>query len=357
MIVVFRVDSSYKIGAGHLMRCLALAIEFEKKRITVNFICRKLNGNLIKEIKFYGFCVIELETHIDNKIINNLGHSGFLEVTQQQDAKECIDILGINKIDLLVVDHYGINKDWHIELQKHCKELMVIDDLANREYSCSALLDQSYNRTEDDYNGLVPKKCQLLLGPKYALLRSEFSKWRGYSLSRRKNPKLRKLLITMGSVDINNITEEVLITLEGSTLISNIEITVLMMENAPHIEKIKEKAKSMFCNVVVQMNAKNIAEIMANSDIVIGASGSSSLERFCLGLPAIQFSIAKNQMFTAKSFADNNLIKLVTSVEQIHSLLINPEIWMSSISFASSKVCDGFGTCRVLKKMRIFDSI
>jgi len=124
-----------------------------------------------------------------------------------------------------------------------------------------------------------------------------------------------------------------------------------MMKSMPYIENVMERARVMSCNTVVKINATNIAEIISNSDIVIGASGTSSMERFCLGVPSIQFSIAKNQNFSSKSFAEDNLVKLVTEVEQIHNLLVDPEVWMSDISNASSKICDGFGSQRILENI------
>ncbi len=39
-----------------------------------------------------------------------------------------------------------------------------------------------------------------------------------------------------------------------------------------------------------------MAEIMSKSDLCIGAGGSTSWERCCLGLPTISFAIADNQI-------------------------------------------------------------
>ena len=52
MNVSFRVDSSNKIGIGHLMRCLTLADELSKQNHDVVFICRELTGNLITLINY-----------------------------------------------------------------------------------------------------------------------------------------------------------------------------------------------------------------------------------------------------------------------------------------------------------------
>jgi UDP-2,4-diacetamido-2,4,6-trideoxy-beta-L-altropyranose hydrolase len=351
MTVVFRVDSSTEIGTGHVMRCLALADGLKKKGKNVEFICRKHKGNLIENIKGMGFSVTELEASEENKCDNKLTYSNFLGTTQQQDATECSNILQQIKPDWLIVDHYGIDEDWHKVLQRYYKKLMVIDDLADRRHKCDILLDQTYNRQEQDYIGLVQKQSTLLLGSQYALLRPEFLKWREYSLERRRNPKFKKLLITMGGIDSNNITEQVLIVLEKCSLPNNMEIMVVMGRVAPYIESVKAKASDLSCKVEVKVNVDNMAEIMANADMAIGASGSTTWERCCLGLPTIQLVIAKNQEFSAVALGDNNIVKLLKKVEEIPSFLINPEGWMAHISLASAQICDGMGIHRILSKI------
>ena len=47
------------------------------------------------------------------------------------------------KIDWLIIDHYGIDERWEKKL-KHCtRKIMVIDDLSNRNHDCDLLLDQN----------------------------------------------------------------------------------------------------------------------------------------------------------------------------------------------------------------------
>ena len=63
MRVVCRVDASFEIGIGHVMRCLSLVIELKKHGLIIEFICQKHKGNLIDIIKSKGFSVYGLELH------------------------------------------------------------------------------------------------------------------------------------------------------------------------------------------------------------------------------------------------------------------------------------------------------
>ena len=347
MKVVFRVDASLKIGTGHVMRCLTLAQVLKENRVNVEFICRKHEGSLIAKISSSGFNVHELKAFEEIEVDTRLAHSHWLGATQQQDADDCIDIFKAEKNDWLIVDHYALDELWQKRLKPYCKKLMVIDDLADRKHQCDILLDQTFGRQQEDYLPLTPKDCELLLGSKYALLRPEFAKWRSYSLKRRSKPEFKQLLINMGGVDVDNVTEKVLDELKICNLPNDLHITVVMGSSAPYLENVKSKAITLPHKTEVKVDVDNIAEIMTNSDIAIGAAGSTTWERCCLGLPTIQIVIAKNQITIAKSLAELGAIKFLQSIKGVSRVINNPINWMLNVSNIARHVSDGLGVKRV----------
>jgi UDP-2,4-diacetamido-2,4,6-trideoxy-beta-L-altropyranose hydrolase len=348
MTVVFRVDSSSEIGTGHVMRCLALAEGLKQKGNNVEFICRKHKGNLIENIKATGFSVAELEVSEENKCDNKLAYSNFLGTTQQQDATECSNILQQIKPDWLIVDHYAIDKEWEQLVSPYCEKLMVIDDLADRKHLCDLLLDQTFGRQQQDYEMLVPTSCELLLGSQYALLRPEFAKWRPNSLERRSKLEFKQLLINMGGVDINNVTAEILNELKTCDVPNDINIVVVMGESAPHLENIRAIASTFPYKTVVKVDVDNMAEIMANADMAIGAAGATTWERCCLGLPTIQIVIAENQNTIAKYLVKKNAIKLLKDRKELSSMISDVTGWMKNVSEIARQITDGLGSKRVV---------
>ena len=347
MKVVFRVDASLKIGIGHVMRCLTLAQTLKENGANVEFICRKHEGNLIDKIRSNGFNVYELVLLEENEADSKLSHSRWLGATQQQDAGDCINVIKLEKIDWLIVDHYALDEDWQRKLEPYCEKLMVIDDLADRKHQCDILLDQTFGRQYDDYAALVPTNCELLLGSQYALLRPEFSKWRLYSLDRRSKLEFKQLLINMGGVDVNNVTGQVLQELKTCNLPNDINITIVMGDSAPHLEDIRTIASVSPYKMIVKVNVENMAEIMANADIAIGAAGATTWERCCLGLSTIQIVIAKNQITIAKSLAEIGAIKFLKSTESMPRVINNTTKWMLDVSNIARHVTDGLGVKRV----------
>tara|TARA_B110000008_G_C16943356_1_gene553407 strand:+ start:564 stop:1613 length:1050 start_codon:yes stop_codon:yes gene_type:complete len=349
MNVVFRVDSSEKIGSGHVMRCLALAKILKDNNSNVIFICRKFKGNLIDKIRSNGFKVFELALCHQNSYRKS---SSWLGIAQKQDAEQCLKIIKHSIVDWLIVDHYGIDQEWEKILKAYCSKIMIIDDLADRMHECDLLLDQTFGRKKDDYLKLVPKQCNLLIGSNFALLREEFSSWREYSLNRRVNFNFQKLFINMGGVDPDNYTEDVLIGLNKCNFPDNLEVIVVMGPNSPNQHKVTKRGLISLFKVEVIVDPKNIAEIMASCDLAIGASGSSSMERCCLGLPSIQLVTADNQLLLAKKLTEMKLIKFIHDVEELPNLLKQPINWASSLSYHSSKICDGNGALNVYNNLQ-----
>ena len=351
MKAVFRVDASLKIGSGHVMRCLALANALKNNHFTVEFICRKHDGNLIDRICEDGFKVHKLQLGSEDSTDLKLEHSSLLGVSQKQDAEDCIKVLNDELIDWIVVDSYALDEDWHRSLKPFCSRLMVIDDLADRNYQCDILLDQTFGRDITDYINRTPSNCQSLVSSKYALLRQEFADHRLESLARRKHPKLNHLLINMGGIDLANITEKILDHLKMSDLKKELNITIIMGENSPHLQSVRNKATELKQKTKVLVGVKNMAQIMTSADIAIGASGSSTWERCCLGLPSIQLVISANQEYLAQILYNNKIIKLVKEVKEVSCLLESAEDWMKDVGTLSAEICDGLGTNRVLNKM------
>jgi len=351
MKVVFRVDASLEMGTGHVMRCLTLAQVLKENGANVEFICREHEGNLIDKIRSSGFNTYGLEVSEQTKVDAKLAHYHWLGVTQEQDAHDCVNLLETEKPDWLIVDHYALDEQWEKILKPYYKKLMVIDDLADRKHQCDVLLDQTFGRQQEDYSAFTPKDCQLLLGSQYALLRPEFAKWRPYSLERRSYPKFEKLLINMGGVDVDNITESILDELKRCNLPDDLKIIVVMGSLAPRLESVKSKAITLPYKTEIKVDVGNMAEIMANSDVAIGAAGSTTWERCCLGLPTIQIVTANNQQFLAEILARHNVVKLARKTKDIVYLLEKSSKWMKGASGLAEEVCHGMGGYKVFNRM------
>lgn len=293
-VVVFRVDASVQIGAGHVMRCLTLAEELRNNCGEISFISRELPGNLIEYIEKRGFSVY--------RIAPAPGKDQW-----RSDAEKTRNALIDNnsKPDWLIADDYGLDKRWESALRPWVKRIFCIDDLADREHDCDLLLDQNYyHNIESRYQHLVPENCRQLLGPKYALLRREFKAAR--QTLRERDGSVNRILVFYGGSDPTNETAKALAALK---FLNRPDITVDVVVGAanPNKERINEICFTM-TNTCFHCQVENMAELMAWADLSLGAGGTATWERCCLGLPSLVTIVAENQRETVKALAEDGVV-------------------------------------------------
>lgn len=362
MKVVFRADASLQIGTGHVMRCLTLADALAARGANCQFISRAHPGNLIELVRSRGYIVHALpespagiEADLRADPAQSVAHSHWLGVTQAQDAEACAPILADLQPDWLIMDHYALDARWERALKPYYRRLMVIDDLADRPHESDLLLDQTYSRKPEDYRAWVPASCRLLCGSQYALLRPEFAELRPYSLQRRNEPQLRQLLITMGGVDKDNATGQVLEALRACALPVDCRITVVMGATAPWLKEVERLAQNMPWPTQVKIGVRDMAQLMADSDLAIGAAGATSWERCCLGLPTIMLVLADNQRTIAQALHDSGSAQLVDSKKIESQSLIPPQLIdfrrLSLMTKAAIAVTDGLGAGRIIENL------
>lgn len=353
-VVAFRADASLQIGSGHVMRCLTLADGLARQGIQCYFLCREHAGHLIDFVRSRGYIVHVLpyeplvELDPDGPV-----HAAWLGASQEQDAEACQALLQSLQLDWIVVDHYALDIRWESLLRDSCRRLMVIDDLADREHDCDLLLDQNLGRLAVEYQTLVPQHCLLLIGPRHALLRPEFAMLREYSLRRRQQPRLKSILITMGGVDQPNATEQVLEALKSCPLPDDCRVSVVMGLQAPWLKQVRAAAAEMPWPTEVLVNISDMAQRMADCDIAIGAAGSTSWERCCLGVPTLMVVLAENQWHGAKALQSAQAAQLVGEASDIEDQLPSKLSTLLTghslerMGQMAAQITDGLGAARV----------
>ena len=287
------------------MRCISLASELQKKNINIFFICIELKGNFIELAKSKGIKVLIIK---NNSLANLMDENEKIYDSfefQTQDAKATDFLIKDMKTakDLVIVDHYSLNEVWENLLYESVSKIMVIDDLGNRSHNCNILLDQNYLlASKNKYYGLVSNECNLLLGPKYALLRDEFTSLNADDF----NPPsaVRRILVFFS---LGNDLGETLKAIKGiANAENNYIVDVIVGAGNIHIKEIEEIAKSNKWNFYNQINY--ISKLMLKCDLMIGGGGSTSWEKCFLGVPSINPILIDNQEEIAKTLHDHGAI-------------------------------------------------
>ena len=358
MRIVFRVDASLQIGTGHVMRCLTLADALHGEDTCCHFVCREHSGHLLETIRARGYKVHTLPCteSVSAEVVEEYEH--WLGCDWHADAMQVKEVLSGLDADWLIVDHYALDWRWERLVAAHCRALMVIDDLATRAHECTLLLDQNLGRESIDYAALVPISSTILAGPRYALLRPEFSGLREKSLTRRAKGSINQVLISLGGIDKDNATGAVLDALRTCRLPPKCRLVVVMGGQAPWLSEVCQQAEAMPWATDVLINISDMAQRMTDSDLAIGAAGSTAWERCCLGLPALMVVLAENQWPGARALAASQAAGLVGEQHEISVQL--PQLIsemmrasaLAAMSGRASHITDGEGASRVVAMMR-----
>lgn len=278
--VLFRCDGGPDIGIGHVMRCRALAQAFRRQGWSSAFAMSQASAKLFGE---------------DDAIVVPDGSAGAAAVKAAMIER---------KAGCLVVDHYGLDADF--ERQAAATLTIAIDDLANRPHDCDMLIDASPARTAADYAAHTTVRTQLLLGPRYALLRGEFAKLRR---SRGDVPTLPKHLVAApGGADPGNISAR-LIEAAPQLKAAGIDMTLIVGQANPRRAELIAQGRAVGTEVVC--NPSNPVALMASADIALSGAGTTCLEFACLGVPTVALILADNQRDIARALGDAGVARIL----------------------------------------------
>jgi UDP-2,4-diacetamido-2,4,6-trideoxy-beta-L-altropyranose hydrolase len=349
MKVLFRVDASAEIGSGHLVRCLALASALRDGGASVVFVCQHQPDDLLGRVPRQGFTLHRLSEAV----------GGPSPSAWRADAEATIRVIDEACFcpDWIVVDHYGLDGRWECTMRTSAGRICVIDDLADRQHDCDLLLNQ--NLADDPrarYMNLVPPACRLLLGPRYALLQPEYGALHDCIPARQGS--VRRILIFTSAADSGNLAGCMLAAFFRLDR-HDLEADVVVAPSSPHVGALRSIADG--CDRVrIHSNSPTLAHLMARADLAIGAAGTTSWERLCLGLPALVVTMAEHQRAVAEQLEKRGLVRWIGHIDTVDAVTIGAaleKVVASGLDVAWSERCrglvDGRGTLRARAAMSI----
>jgi UDP-2,4-diacetamido-2,4,6-trideoxy-beta-L-altropyranose hydrolase len=275
--LLIRCDASQSIGVGHLSRCLTLARSFSRAGVKVAFAMVK-PAPAIRDWVAAGGCPIH--DLVPMPLVGDLAAA--LALLQESGYDRCI------------VDGYHFTEDYINELARHGVWVCYLDDMINYYYATQAVFNQNFYSPAEKYRRA--KWTDLIVGPRFALLREEFARQR--EPNRVIAEKVRRVLVTMGGADPTAETEKVIAGLERVDEFGQLEIRVVVGRANPRGDAIRRRLSSpgLKHSYAVLESAGNMAEEMLAADIALSASGTTCMELLCMGLPSLVIVVVDNQM-------------------------------------------------------------
>ncbi|MGH9553067.1 MAG: PseG/SpsG family protein, partial [Terriglobales bacterium] len=191
--LIIRADASIAMGTGHVMRCLALAQAWQDQS------GHEQGGQCV-------FAMAETTAGCEERLrTEKVAVAAVAAIPGTlQDAAQLAELALARNASWIVVDGYQFDVRYQSHLKAAGLKVLVVDDTGHAgAYVADLVLDQNAHATKDFYQRRE-SYSQLLLGPRYALLRREFKSWREWK--REIAPIARKVLVTVGGTDPDNLT-------------------------------------------------------------------------------------------------------------------------------------------------------
>ena len=317
--VLFVPAAGPQIGGGHVMRDLSLATALAARGAQCVFAVGDFGRRVVERFGSERFPILSPEA------------AGGLEV------------------QAVVLDDFSLDAAEHGRWRRVGLKLVVIDDLADRPVDADLLVDPSLGRAPADYAGKAPAAAGLLLGPAYALLRPAFAALRPPSA-----PvvcaQVERIFISFGLSDIQGVTARAAARAAAAFPTAGIDVALGPgAASLPALQKLARERRGF----TVSVEATDVAGRLARADLAIGAGGSATWERACLGVPTLSVVVADNQRDLARTLdADGRLIacelddgfdhRFSAALERMRS----PEV-RAALGAASWAMTDGQGAGRV----------
>jgi len=240
--LLIRADASVAMGTGHVMRCLALAQAWQDAGGQAVVAAAELTETIRARVLSEG-CEIAAVA----------GTPGGVE-----DATHTVAIAREQDAAWVAVDGYHFDGAYEQAIKSAgLKLLWLADDGLDRLCQADFILNQNFDASESMYPQRAPH-TRLLLGLRFVLLRREFRAWS--TLRRAASPEVRKILVSMGGSDPDNVTGLVIDALR-------------MVKISDWLER------SVF----------NMPELISNADLAIIAAGGTLWEMLYLACPVLSF--------------------------------------------------------------------
>jgi spore coat polysaccharide biosynthesis predicted glycosyltransferase SpsG len=263
--VVIITHAGRSIGGGHASRCSALAEGFASFGVPVRWLVNAPAGEIV---------------------MSRGGAESFVSVIESPfdaGADEVFSALSRFRPSLCVVDGYDASPQFLGELRQ-LSPVVLVDDCRvwPVERECDVVLNYNLNA---ELLGYARGYAELLLGPEYCLLRSEF-----WSLAPEKGDGI---LIIPGASDLLNVGEQFAEWWRSDWPRAELVLGPLVERST--VEHLSEVVQ-ILPNFSVIHNPPDLPARMARSRAVLCTSSVTSYEALALRKPLVVFQTAENQI-------------------------------------------------------------
>jgi spore coat polysaccharide biosynthesis predicted glycosyltransferase SpsG len=315
---LFFTEASQKVGYGHLMECLSIAVE-----------CSRFS-----DISFY-------LGDSDKQAVKIVKERGFSEIITGQG--DDIDTKISQKFDWLFLNTRGNSYSLQEALIEQTDHFIIFDELGDKRIKCHSLINFSINKQWHKYEYLA-KKPRLFFGPEYYPIRKTLHIAKENIIQ-----KTGSLLVTLGGADRTRTT------LRLAQILGNLRDLDCTYVIGPGSDLKEEDFHSILRDSSSQRVVKspsNFDELLASHQFVISAGGNTLYEAVFLGKILLVVWEDEHERIQGECFEQKGLAHIVGGADGLDEALLFRLIAESinhnrAQSIEQSSLVDGMGLERI----------
>jgi spore coat polysaccharide biosynthesis predicted glycosyltransferase SpsG len=348
--ILFRVDGTTRTGLEHLARCLTFAAALQRRRRPTYFLSQLEPASLGLAIKRGGNDWLEADGPVGS----------------EEDLAEVIQEIRRLHPAAVIVDSPDATEGYLAELGSTGTLVASLDNLAAVRFPSQLVINPMLAPGREAYE-FYPG-TQLLLGPRYTLVRSEIRRIRP---TRAQEPpplppaegkgtkEPYRALIALGDDDPNHQTDVLVRTMMNAPRVGRVDVVVRPQH--PDLAKFQALAEAHPERLELATEPAEVTARIVRAHFALTGGGGWSLELACVGVPQLVIVQSEAHWPTAQRLEEEGCatclgwyatVSQQTIRQAIQNLLADP-LERQAMSRCGRKLIDGRGPDRLVTALEV----
>lgn len=337
--VLFRVDAGPKPGWEHLYRCQVFAAALQRRRRPAHFLSRLEPASLALPLKRSGNEWIPTDTLAGSP----------------EDLDETLREVRRLQPHAVVVDAPGVCEAYLKELRSTGVAVISLDSLAATRFPSHLVINPLLGPTRESYD--FHSGTQLLLGPRFAIIRPEIRRVRPLRAAEPQQPF--RLLVALGDDDRHNQAGDLAQQLLNCPKVGRVD--VLVRHYHPDLEALQAMAQSCPDRLEIVTEPSDVPLRISRCHVALTAGNSWSLEMACVGVPQLVVVQSEVHWPTAHRLEESGAATCLgwhanltpAAVRQAVTTLLSDPLERLGMARCGRKLIDGRGPDRLVTALEI----
>lgn len=337
--ILFRVDGTTRSGHEHLSRCLTYAAALQRRRRPTYFLSQLEPGSLGLAIKRAGHEWLDADSRVGTR----------------EDLEETIQEIRRLRPVAVVVDSPDVTEEYLADLGAAGPKVVSLDNLAAIRFPSRLVINPLLGPGREAYE--LHQGTQVLLGDRYAMVRSEIRRLR--PVRSQEPPAPYRALVALGDDDPNHQARELVRLLLNAPRIERVDVAVRPYH--PDLAQLQELAATCPDRLEVASEPAEVTARIARCHFAVTAGNSWSLELACVGVPQMVIVQSEAHWPTAQRLEEEGCAVCLgwhesvsaSTVRQAVQNLLGDPLERQAMARCGRKLIDGRGSDRLVTGLEV----